>query len=518
MTMSFYKDIYEMLSKKYPNRKIYTISDHHFFHSKIIEYSRPQFGDVIEMNEYIVKCHNEIIGSDDIVIFLGDFCFKNSLIKSFLSRMNGHKYLLLGNHDKLGLAKRYGELGLEGVFTTPVKIQDAYLSHQPLEKSEENDIHFKLLVKSFNSNPNGYNYHGHIHTTERTPSPFYNVTCEALGYKPILIGYTGGMLKPADSPLIITSDRFQEILHVLREEKNLDPTLLLTDYIYSMMLESNSQYAGSCFIYGSFPLYKKFGYVSNFSDLDVALIYNDSISKNRNSQRLKETVDRMYASVRDIEGINISFIKRIVNMCAFEAMYANKNGFWANCILDANLIPYNLYRESDFVLTHDCTTIEKALKKDFPDLANEIILPSYKAQYLTASGDMSNLILQILFQKGFDNKKNLAIKKLKYIFKYFGNNELENPNELEDVLIRFFLRNILFFYTLRRFNEIDYIKDNNNNVNKLLSSLPVGLAIPLSNILLNPSSDFNIVLKELSSVNIDEIPMVIPELSKIKKI
>ena len=50
-------------------------------------------------------------------------------------------------------------------------------------------------------------------------------------------------------------------------------------------------YETNSFVFGSFPLYKKYGYISNFSDLDVALIYDDKISKNRNSQRLKEAVD-----------------------------------------------------------------------------------------------------------------------------------------------------------------------------------------------------------------------------------
>ena len=516
MAISFYKDIYNLLSKKHPNRKIYVISDHHFFHSKIIQYERPEFNDVFEMNEFIVKLHNETITPDDVVIFLGDFCFKKNAIKDFLNRMNGHKYLLLGNHDKIDLAKRYGEVGLEGIFTTPVKIHDTYLSHQPLDKTDEDDIHFKLLVKSFNSNPNGYNYHGHIHTIREQIHPYQNVSCEALGYKPLLIGYTGGMLKSDDSPLIINSERFQNILELLKEEKHIDPNMLLTDYIYSMMLEANSAYSGSCFVFGSFPLYKKFGYISNFSDLDVALIYNNSISKNRNIQRLKETVDRMYASIIDIDGVNISFIKRIVNMCAFEAMYASKKGYYTKCILDANLIPHNLYRTNDFIQISDCTTIEKLLKNENDSLLSGIHLPHYQVQYLTANGDMANLILQILFQKGFEYKKNAAFKKLKYIFKQFGNNNVDNVTVLEDTIIRFFLRNILFFYTLRRASEIDYIKDNSIDIDKLLKSLPACLSIQLEAIFKDPNSDFNTVFNELLSTKFEDIPVIVPELAKIK--
>ena len=61
-----------------------------------------------------------MITKDDIVIFLGDFCFKYGSIKEILDRMNGHKYLILGNHDLEDLVKNYPNLGFEGVFTFPI--------------------------------------------------------------------------------------------------------------------------------------------------------------------------------------------------------------------------------------------------------------------------------------------------------------------------------------------------------------------------------------------------------------
>ncbi len=517
MAISFYKDIYELLSKKYPNKKIYVISDQHFYHSKIIEYDRPQFSDVDQMNEYIINAHNSVVSPNDIVIFLGDFSFKKGAIPELMARLNGHKFLLMGNHDKSDLVRKYGACGLEGIFTTPVKMNDTYLSHERLDTAERDDIHFRLLVKNFNANPKGYNYHGHIHTTEPSARPFKNVTCEALDYRPLLIGYTGGLLVSDDSPLIINSDKFQIILEYLKKEKNFDPNLLLTDYIYSTMLEANSSYAGSAFVYGSYALYKKFGYISNFSDLDVALVYNDTISKNRNIQRLKEAVDRMYVSVRDIEGVNVSFIKRIVNMCAFEALYASKCGYYAKCVLDANLIPHNLYRPTDFIQVQEKTTIEKLLSRDQLEMIEGLNLPQYSVQYLTTNGDMANLLLQIIFQKGYNDKRSSALKKLKYVFKSFGNPDPNNIDDLEDTVIRFFLRNILFFYTLRRSSEIDYIKEEKYDIGKLLNTLPAPLAIQLEAIFKNPQSDFNTVFKEITDTSFNDIPQVVEELSHIKK-
>lgn len=251
MGISFYKDIYGMLSRKYPNRKIYIISDHHFFHSNIIKYGRENFCDVFDMNKQIIFKHNQIIDKEDIVIFLGDFCFKKSAIKPILEQMNGHKFLLLGNHDQPELTRIYGKMGFEGIFTEPVKLDGDYLSHQPLCKEEATNTNFKLLVNEFLKDNINTNYHGHIHTSENISQHHINVSCEATDYMPIAIGYTNG-IKDNGALLPINSKHFEHILNLFKEEKNLEPTLLITDYIYSMMLASNKKYSGSIFVYGSF--------------------------------------------------------------------------------------------------------------------------------------------------------------------------------------------------------------------------------------------------------------------------
>lgn len=93
MLSSFCNDIYEMLSRRHPNSQIFVIGDEHFYHANIINYTRSQFMDALDMNETIIRKHNEVVGPDDIVIFLGDFAFKKAHIKELNQRLNGHKYL-----------------------------------------------------------------------------------------------------------------------------------------------------------------------------------------------------------------------------------------------------------------------------------------------------------------------------------------------------------------------------------------------------------------------------------------
>ncbi len=241
MEFSYYKDIYKLLCKRHPNSRIYIISDHHLYHSNIIKYQRPEFNNIIEMNEYIINCHNSVVDHNDIVIFLGDFCFKKAPRKDLLSRMNGYKYLLLGNHDDEDLIRCYGNLGFEGILTNAVKINNNFLSHYPLRQKELDNLNFNLLIKEFNSSE-GINYHGHLHTKDVGEKPFINVCCEAQNYKPILIGHTKKLEETSDKPLLINSEHFEDILNYLKEVKDLPSNLVISDYIYSLLLEATSPY------------------------------------------------------------------------------------------------------------------------------------------------------------------------------------------------------------------------------------------------------------------------------------
>jgi calcineurin-like phosphoesterase family protein len=76
-------------------------SDQHYRHKNICEYAGRPFTSVEEMDEQLIKNHNETVSIKDEVWFLGDFGFMNeSRIKTYLRRLNGKKNLILGNHDK----------------------------------------------------------------------------------------------------------------------------------------------------------------------------------------------------------------------------------------------------------------------------------------------------------------------------------------------------------------------------------------------------------------------------------
>lgn len=81
---------------------IHFTSDQHYFHRKICEYSKRPFANVEEMNEALIRNHNAKVAPEDTVWSLGDFAFcELPQLKVLLSRLNGTKHHVLGNHDRV---------------------------------------------------------------------------------------------------------------------------------------------------------------------------------------------------------------------------------------------------------------------------------------------------------------------------------------------------------------------------------------------------------------------------------
>ena len=84
--------------------KVWITSDTHFYHFNIIKYCNRPFPTVDLMNSALIKNWNDSIQPEDIVLFLGDFCFARSAeAKNVTERLtyalNGRKLIVKGNHD-----------------------------------------------------------------------------------------------------------------------------------------------------------------------------------------------------------------------------------------------------------------------------------------------------------------------------------------------------------------------------------------------------------------------------------
>lgn len=80
---------------------IWFTSDTHWGHKNIIKFCSRPWNNVEEMDQGLIENWNSVVKENDIVFHLGDFAFAtNGRWKEILSRLKGHHYLILGNHDE----------------------------------------------------------------------------------------------------------------------------------------------------------------------------------------------------------------------------------------------------------------------------------------------------------------------------------------------------------------------------------------------------------------------------------
>lgn len=154
--------------------KIYFIGDTHFGHKNIITYENRPFGSVEEMDSSMIERWNSTVSKEDIIFHVGDFSFFNiALSKDILSRLNGDKRLIMGNHDTKSVASYY-EMGFQRVYDYPILLEHFWLvSHEPLY---------------INSNMPYANIFGHVHGNPQFKdysSQSFCVSVERIDYRPI---------------------------------------------------------------------------------------------------------------------------------------------------------------------------------------------------------------------------------------------------------------------------------------------------------------------------------------------
>ncbi len=85
---------------------VFFTSDLHFGHAKVIDYCNRPFATVDEMDQAMITNWNAVVTNGDEVYILGDVTMKDQAFADcMLRRLNGHKYLVRGNHDYF--AKNY---------------------------------------------------------------------------------------------------------------------------------------------------------------------------------------------------------------------------------------------------------------------------------------------------------------------------------------------------------------------------------------------------------------------------
>ena len=139
---------------------IWFTSDTHFFHNKEFCYGERGFSSPEEMNEEIIKRHNELVNEDDVVYFLGD-CGLTAHVDDIiycLGKMNGTKYLIIGNHDSDARIVNF----IKSAVFKDVLFGDRFR----YKKIEFIFSHYPMLVANFDDPKPIWNIHGHLHSPD----------------------------------------------------------------------------------------------------------------------------------------------------------------------------------------------------------------------------------------------------------------------------------------------------------------------------------------------------------------
>ena len=151
--------------------RIFVISDTHFGHKRIIEFEpekRP-FNSIEEHDEELVYRWNSTVKKHDTVWHLGDVLFGVGAFET-LRRLQGKKFLIMGNHDNYG--QKY--LSYFDKILGIAKIRGCFLTHVPIHESQ---IGSRCIA----------NIHGHLHSKKMDDYRYVNVSAEQTDLAPVLL-------------------------------------------------------------------------------------------------------------------------------------------------------------------------------------------------------------------------------------------------------------------------------------------------------------------------------------------
>lgn len=143
----------------------YYIADNHFYHRAILTHmDKRDFSDVEEMNEYMIQQWNHKVRMNDEVVILGDLSWGNlEQTQKIIDRLNGHLFLIRGNHDYFVDDKKFDRSQFEWI-KDYAELNDnkrkVVLSHYPIV------CYNGQYRKDINGNPKTYMLHGHTHNTQ----------------------------------------------------------------------------------------------------------------------------------------------------------------------------------------------------------------------------------------------------------------------------------------------------------------------------------------------------------------
>lgn len=170
---------------------IYYVADIHFRDEKIFKKCNRPFSDIAEYEKEIIRRWNNKVTNEDTVNILGDLVRDDCMEElNIFKRLNGHKHLIIGNHDEMLFDKiRSSDLFESIAFIKVIMDNDkkVCLCHYPLMDWTE-------------FNRGDYHVFGHVHNKTIAngkayqqikqyyqDKPTYNCGVDVIDYEPVTL-------------------------------------------------------------------------------------------------------------------------------------------------------------------------------------------------------------------------------------------------------------------------------------------------------------------------------------------
>lgn len=168
---------------------VWFTADLHLDHHNIIEYSKRPFSGVAEMRRALMENWNARVKPEDRVYILGDFTMGTpEFAKRCLAQLNGEKYLIVGNHDRIKTEAR----GLEAGFHWTGKWLQyqlgpylVTLSHYPYCNDMEKLGRADKFADKRPVDKGSWLLHGHCHTAWKVKGRQVNCGVDVWNYAPV---------------------------------------------------------------------------------------------------------------------------------------------------------------------------------------------------------------------------------------------------------------------------------------------------------------------------------------------
>lgn len=177
---------------------IFYTSDTHYGHRNVIAYSNRPFANIEEMDEVLVTNWNTVVKPQDTVFHLGDVSFSSRpRTKEIVQSLNGHKILIMGNHDLPRSVDFWHEAGFEEVhklgygktYEAGPNLQLCHYPHRERMDEYDNRNHLKEHAPggSVLSLSSTTLLHGHVHDKWKFKPGMINVGVDVWNYVPVTL-------------------------------------------------------------------------------------------------------------------------------------------------------------------------------------------------------------------------------------------------------------------------------------------------------------------------------------------